>query len=109
LNQQLICTFKNISHCLEDSVDEYLKLVTYPELQALISNQFLLQIVLSVKPDDTDLSRITRGVLYDRFVEHLMFRAQERLQSIQLEEAYRPVFQQLCDEGFVQHCTMYYQ
>jgi len=88
------------------SVEDYQRLVERPELRALISNPFLLKMVMTAQPrtGDLELSRVT---LYRSFLDHWLRSAQERLSRIQLPPALAGPFNALCEEGFTEHAEAY--
>ena len=88
------------------SVKDYEKLVERPELRALISNPFLLKMVMTIQPStgETELRRVT---LYRKFLDHWLSSAQERLSRIQLPPALAGPFNTLCEENFISHAEAY--
>ena len=88
------------------SVADYQELIARPEVAELISNPFLLRMVMAVEPSEDNLKR---GTLYKQFVEHWFEQAQNRLQNIQLSATQRSAFNQLDDEGFTSHAHQFCQ
>lgn len=88
------------------SVADYQELIGRPEVAELISNPFLLRMVMTVEPSKHNLKR---GTLYKQFVFHWLEQAQHRLQTIQLSAAQRAAFSQLEDEGFPNHAHRFCQ
>jgi len=92
------------------SVKDYEQLVEQPELRGLISNPFLLKMVMTVQP-----SPITSGVnmefkrvtLYRRFLDHWLLSAEERLSRIQLPSTLVEPFDTLCEENFTANAEAY--
>ena len=81
------------------SVKDYEHLIERPELRALISNPFLLKMVMAVQPS-TGGSEFKRVTLYRKFLVHWLQSAQERLSRIQLPSALAGPFSKLCEENF---------
>ena len=88
------------------SVEDYEQLVERPELRALISNPFLLKMVMTIQPRAGDLE-FRRVTLYRKFLDHWLRSAQNRLSRIQLPSALAGPFNTLCEEGFVEHAETY--
>ncbi|KAI5782397.1 WD40-repeat-containing domain protein [Peziza echinospora] len=88
------------------SVADYQQMVSHPELQALISNPFLLRMVMTVSPT-LGKGSFKRRTLYKQFIDHWLSRAQERLDMIQLSQTQRGLFEQLCHGTFTKHGQLY--
>ena len=88
------------------SVKEYEHLIERPELRALISNPFLLKMVMTVQPT-TDGIEFKRVTLYRKFLDHWLQSAQDRLSRIQLPSALAGPFTTLCEESFAEHAEAY--
>jgi len=92
------------------SVKDYEQLVQRAELRAMISNPFLLRMVMTVLPTSgtgeihIELKRVT---LYRRFLDHWLQSAQERLSRIQLPSALADLFIALCESSFTEHVEVY--
>ena len=90
------------------SVKDYEQLVDRPELRALISNPFLLKMVMTVQPSigsgEVVFKRVT---LYRRFLDHWLRSAQARLSRIQLPSSLAGPFNTLCEENFTKHAEAY--
>jgi len=88
------------------SVKGYAQLVERPELRAMISNPFLLKMVMTVQPS-TGEAGFNRVTLYRKFLVHWLRSAHERLSRIQLPSALSGPFNTLCEEGFANHAETY--
>jgi len=88
------------------SVNDYEQLVERPELRALISNPFLLRMVMTVQPSTGEIE-FKRVTLYQKFLDHWLRSAQERLSRIQLPSALAGPFNTLCEEKFTEHAEIY--
>lgn len=99
------------------SVEHYKQLLSPPEVQALISNPFLLRMVMTVQSalDRSQVQgklEVKRVFLYRQFLNHWYSQAQSRLDVIQLPEAQREAFSALCyddDLGFQNHVQLFCQ
>ncbi|OAQ35034.1 hypothetical protein K457DRAFT_13604 [Linnemannia elongata AG-77] len=92
------------------SSEEYMdKLTAIRNLLDLVRNPFLLTITLNVLPklvatqQDLTYLRVTRVVLYDKFIEQWLETNKLRLQSNNLSNEERDVLEMLLDAGFVEH------
>jgi len=88
------------------SVKDYEQLVERPELRALISNPFLLKMVMTVQPSSGEIE-FKRVTLYRRFLDHWLQSARERLSRVQLPSALAGPFNTLCEENFTKHAEGY--
>ena len=88
------------------SVKNYEQLIERPELRALISNPFLLKMVMTVQPSTGEIE-FKRVTLYRRFLDHWLRSAQERLARIQLPSTLAGPFDTLCEESFTKHAEAY--
>ncbi len=84
------------------------------ELKELARTPFMLKIALEVLPSlDTQPSvskgKLTRVVLYDKFVENWFGRSQERLGRIKLTEKEQEVFDRLAEEDFTAYGLVFSQ
>ncbi|KAG0307672.1 hypothetical protein BGZ97_000321 [Linnemannia gamsii] len=83
------------------------RLRAIPNLMDLVKNPFLLTLALSTLPrlvgSQQDLSslRITRVILYDKFVEQWLETNKLRLQTNTLSKEEQDVFELLLDDGFI--------
>ncbi|KAF9350443.1 hypothetical protein BGX34_001220, partial [Mortierella sp. NVP85] len=77
-----------------------------PSLRELVGNPFLMKLLLDVLPRMTDpgehlsITRITRVVLYDQFIEQWLERGKRRLAEEELSPNVSAAFDSLSDEGF---------
>ncbi len=90
------------------TVQQYKEILEQPHLKALVSNPFLLRVVLEALPylENEGKARSTvqlRLDLYDQFVRSWFERNQQRLSLHDLTGAKKEIFRELCDDGFVQH------
>jgi WD40 repeat protein len=95
-------------HALGWTVQRYQTALAQPPLQALVSNPFLLRVVLEVLPylENEGPARSAgqlRFDLYDQFIQQWFTRNQQRLRTQDLTPTQRETFRALCDEGFAQH------
>ncbi|MCX8567227.1 MAG: WD40 repeat [Glomeribacter sp. 1016415] len=79
-----------------------------PNLKDLISNPFLLRVVLEALPHAEKKGKAVSTIqlrmdLYDQFVRQWFERNQQRLSTQSLTEAKQEVFRELYDDGFAQH------
>ncbi|KAF9926344.1 WD_REPEATS_REGION domain-containing protein [Linnemannia zychae] len=90
---------------------EYLKkLETIPNLMDLVRNPYLLTLCLEAFPtvirdeseSETDLSRVrvTRVLLYDRFVQHWLSAHKRRFHEVKMTNIKQQAFNALLDQGF---------
>ncbi|KAG0300719.1 hypothetical protein BGZ98_008958 [Dissophora globulifera] len=76
-----------------------------PGLQELVTNPFLLTLCLRVLPDMTNFEshgKITRLMLYDKFIDHWVEKGKRRLIKRSLPEGKRKAFDILSDDDFSQ-------
>ncbi len=96
----------NHPHALWSAAD-YKSAFKEPNLQALVSNPFLLKMAVSELPNlsaaDLQGSRLTRLSLYAQFVKSWAARSQQRLAHIQLDAEETKEFKRLEREGFDAH------
>ncbi len=90
------------------TVQEYQKAIEQNYIKDLVSNPFLLKIVLEALPYLEKNGKARTGVnlrmdLYDQFLRQWFERNQQRLSAQNLTATQREVFRELCDEGFAQH------
>ncbi len=90
------------------SAQGYQEALEQPHLKALVSNPFLLRVVLEALPyledgEKTRTSMQLRLDLYDQFVRRWFERNQQRLSAQDLTGPQRETFRALCDDGFAQH------
>jgi len=77
-----------------------------PNLRELVGNPFLMKLLLDVLPRMTDpgehlsITRITRVVLYDQFIEQWLERGKRRIAEKELSPNASAAFDSLSDEGF---------
>jgi len=77
-----------------------------PSLRELVRNPFLMTLSLEVLPRMMDpgeqlaVSRVTRVLLYDQFIEQWLERGKRRLGEKELSATARAAFDSLSDEGF---------
>ncbi|KAF8456481.1 hypothetical protein BDZ91DRAFT_745385, partial [Kalaharituber pfeilii] len=86
---------------------DYEAYLTQPEIRDMISNPFLLRIILTVEPSMDHEILINRVDLYKQFFGHCLAKAQSRLDNIQLTSEQRRIFQRLCDETFSDHAEQF--
>ncbi|KAF8418716.1 WD40-repeat-containing domain protein [Tirmania nivea] len=83
------------------SIDDYKELMENKGVRALISNPFLLKMVMTLQRTDgsTDFKRVK---LYQRFLDHWLNGAHKRLSAvIQVPSNKREALGSLCDQDFV--------
>ncbi len=89
------------------SAKHYQKALKEPNLQALVSNPFLLKMTVSELPNlsatDGQGPRLTRLSLYAQFVKSWFARSQQRLAHIRLDAKEKEEFKRLEEEGFDAH------
>ncbi|KAK3805370.1 MAG: hypothetical protein J3Q66DRAFT_423168 [Benniella sp.] len=105
---------------VDDYVDQYVSLRqplwsakeykqalnSIPSLKELGRNPFLMTLSLEVLPrmmdpgEQPSVSRVTRVVLYDQFIEQWLERGKRRLGEKELSATARAAFDSLSDEGF---------
>ncbi len=90
------------------AVPRYQETLKQPYLIDLVSNPFLLRVVLEALPHLKSEGQARSAVqlrldLYEQFVKHWFERNQQRLGNQNLTETKREVFIELCDDGFAQH------
>ncbi|WP_284271667.1 NACHT domain-containing protein, partial [Mycoavidus cysteinexigens] len=90
------------------SAPRYKEALDQPHLKNLVSNPFLLRVVLEALPylenEGKDRSVVQlRLDLYDQFVRSWFERNQQRLSTQDLTGSKKEIFRELCDDGFVQH------
>ncbi len=93
---------------MEGSAPRYKEALDQPHLKVLVSNPFLLRVVLEALPylenEGKDRSVVQlRLDLYDQFVRSWFERNQQRLSLQDLTGTKKEIFRELCDDGFVQH------
>ncbi|KAG0323621.1 hypothetical protein BGZ99_002676 [Dissophora globulifera] len=95
-------------------VSDYLQVFDrIPSLRELVTNPFLLTLSLRVLPDMTDLRenmsfmKITRVMLYDRFLDHWVDQGKERLIKRELVGDDKEAFEALCDDSFSQSAILF--
>jgi len=77
-----------------------------PSLKELVGNPFLMTLLLDVLPRMMDpgqhlsVSRITRVLVYDQFIEQWLERGKRRLGEKELSFSARAAFESLSEEGF---------
>ncbi|KAF8450074.1 hypothetical protein BDZ91DRAFT_786878 [Kalaharituber pfeilii] len=86
---------------------DYEAYLTQPEIRDMISNPFLLRMIMTVEPSMDHEILINRVDLYKQFFGHCLAKAQSRLDNIQLTSDQRRVFQRLCDETFSEHAEQF--
>ncbi|KAF8448392.1 hypothetical protein BDZ91DRAFT_114074 [Kalaharituber pfeilii] len=86
---------------------DYEAYLTQPEIRDMISNPFLLRMIMTVEPSMDHEFLINRVDLYKRFFGHCLAKAQSRLDNIQLTSDQRRIFQRLCDETFSDHAEQF--
>ncbi|KAF8448382.1 hypothetical protein BDZ91DRAFT_768638 [Kalaharituber pfeilii] len=86
---------------------DYEAYLTQPEIRDMISNPFLLRIIMTVEPSMDHEILINRVDLYKQFFGHCLAKAQSRLDNIQLTSDQRRIFQRLCDETFSDHAEQF--
>ena len=89
------------------SVDDYKKLVENPGVQALVSNPFLLKLVMTVQRtgDDNDFKRVT---LYRRFLDQWLSAAHKRLSAVvQVPQNKKETLYGLWDQDFVAQARVF--
>ncbi|KAF9174885.1 Transducin (beta)-like 1 X-linked receptor 1, partial [Mortierella sp. AD010] len=95
------------------SADDYKKaLEDIPNLLELVKNPFLLKLAMEVLPQLVDLrkdisSKITRIVLYDKFVAQWTERSMVRLMRTTLTPRDNEAFKMLTTSGFMDHSINY--
>ncbi|UUM22299.1 NACHT domain-containing protein [Mycoavidus sp. SF9855] len=87
---------------------QFKKALEQPHLKELVSNPFLLRVVLDVLPylENEGKSRTAiqlRMDLYNQFVRQWFERNEQRLIARDLTENKRDIFREMCDEGFAEH------
>ncbi len=87
---------------------EYQDALEQPHLKDLVSNPFLLRVVLEVLPylENEGKSRTAiqlRMDLYNQFVRQWFERNEQRLTTRDLTETKREIFRRMCNEGFSEH------
>jgi len=88
------------AHEYKDALDRI------PSLRELVGNPFLMKLLLDVLPRMTDpgehlsITRMTRVVLYDQFIEQWLERGKRRLAEEELSPSASAAFDSLSDEGF---------
>ncbi len=91
------------------TVEEYLKAFSeQSNLKDLISNPFLLRVVLEALPYIEKKGKAVSAIqlrmnLYDQFVKQWFERNQQRLSTQSLTGVQKEVFRELYDDGFAQH------
>ncbi|KAG0306672.1 WD_REPEATS_REGION domain-containing protein [Dissophora globulifera] len=95
-------------------VKDYLQVFDqFPSLQELVTNPFLLTLSLRVLPNMADLGRnlpstkVTRIVLYDRFVEQWVDQGKRRLIKRGLVGDDKKAFDILSDDSFSQNAILF--
>ncbi|KAF8451583.1 hypothetical protein BDZ91DRAFT_809488 [Kalaharituber pfeilii] len=91
------------------SVEHYQNYLARPEIQDMISNPFLLRMIMAVEAAGYAGNLIKRVNLYTQFLHHCLNKAQERLRMIQLREDEYREFQKLCHENFIKQAEDYCQ
>jgi len=86
------------------TVQDYVQFVERPELRALISNPFLLKLVMTVQPSTTEFKRVS---LYQRFLGHWLNAAYERLSTVQLPSGLADSFRTMCEGNFVEEAEIF--
>ncbi len=90
------------------ALQRYKEALEQPHLKNLVSNPFLLRVVLEALPylenEGKDRSVVQlRLDMYEQFVRSWFERNQQRLSLQDLTGAQKEIFRELCDDGFVQH------
>ncbi len=89
------------------SVEDYQQALQEPNVQALVSNPFLLKMAVSELPAlgaaGLPGHRLTRLTLYAQFVSSWFARSQQRLGKIQLDAKEKEEFKRLERDGFYAH------
>ncbi|MCX8567213.1 MAG: WD40 repeat [Glomeribacter sp. 1016415] len=90
------------------AVQQYRDALGQRHLKDLVSNPFLLRVVLDALPylENEGKARTAlqlRMDLYDQFVRQWFERNQQRLRRQNLTGAQGEIFNELCDDGFAQH------
>ncbi|KAK3805552.1 MAG: WD40-repeat-containing domain protein [Benniella sp.] len=118
LREAVITPFS--SNQVEDYIDQYVAVYQplwraqeykdaldhIPNLKELVGNPFLMTLLLDVLPRMMDpgqhlsVTRITRVLLYDQFIEQWLERGKRRLGEKELSFSARAAFESLSDEGF---------
>jgi len=88
------------------SVKDYEQLIERRELRALISNPFLLKMVMTVQPSSGEIE-FSRVTLYRRFLDHWLRSARERLSRVQLPSELEDPLLTLSEENFTKHAEGY--
>ncbi|BBE09979.1 NB-ARC domain protein [Mycoavidus cysteinexigens] len=87
---------------------QFNKALEQPHLKELVSNPFLLRVVLEVLPYLEDEGKPRTAIqlrmdLYNQFVRQWFERNEQRLIARDLTENKRDIFREMCDEGFAEH------
>ncbi|CAG8567270.1 1624_t:CDS:2, partial [Cetraspora pellucida] len=79
------------------------------QMEELMCNPILLRITLTVLPDLVKLkeTKVSRGTLYERYLDMWFYRAQDRLTKIQLTSKEQKVFKKLNEIDFSGHCLQF--
>lgn len=94
----------------EMNLGQFDEWISRPDLQELISNPFLLRMIVAVAPQMQQI-QFTRGNIYYHFVRNWFDRSQARLNRIcnQLTPQERETYQNLLDDDFSQQVQTYCQ
>ncbi len=87
---------------------QYKEALEQPHLKALVSNPFLLRVVLEALPYLANEGKARNAVqlrldLYEQFVKQWFERNQQRLNTQDLTGTKREIFRALCDDDFAEH------
>ncbi len=87
---------------------QFKKALEQPHLKELVSNPFLLRVVLEVLPYLENEGKPRTAIqlrmdLYNQFVRQWFKRNEQRLIARDLTENKRDIFREMCDEGFAEH------
>jgi len=94
----------------QTTVEFYKDLVLQPEIQTMLSNPFLLRMFMYVRPTQASAQGPLKvATLYEEFLQNWYTRAQTRLDTVQLPEAQRRIFSNLCSQGFAQRLQIFCQ
>ncbi len=90
------------------TVQQYREALEQPHIQDLVSNPFLLRVVLEALPYLENEGKTRSAIqlrldLYDQFVRQWFERNEQRLSAQNLTEEKRERFRVLCDEGFAEY------
>ncbi|UUM22244.1 pentapeptide repeat-containing protein [Mycoavidus sp. SF9855] len=90
------------------SAQQFKEALEQPHLKELVSNPFLLRVVLEVLPYIKNEGKSRSAIqlrmdLYNQFVRQWFERNEQRLILRDLTENKREIFREMCDEGFAEH------